>query len=560
MAAFCIVSGGRLPRRDARLSQCRLRTYRGRCSDRTRLCSGEYPAADCSKPAFAAEDRPVVVDLQKRVAVLLKQCWKVACRWSKWILLCIVLGIGVVLRSARTYASVAAETAEIVAPAPSTPLNATTIGLFALLFLVAAALAAAETAITTMWPWKVRQIASAEGDSSVFFVLQQDVTRFLTTILIATTVSTIFTTALATEVASVMFSSKAGVAYVTGGLTLFFLFFGEILPKSLAVHNAEGVLRFMLPSINWLSIVLYPVGKILTFSAKTILELIGINSEEDAPVTEQELRLMIAGADRSGALEPYESKLISNVLDLQEIDVKNVMCPRVDVVSLDLSATLRDFVELEKEYHFSRVPIFKDTVDNIVGVMYAKSILRYLSSPGKLDEITVMEVAETPYFVPETLSAWHVLEQMRSRRLHMAIVVDEYGGTAGLVTLEDILEEVVGEIYDEDDDYDSDSTALIYKPDGSYTIDGQTELEKVSEVLPLAISDDDLADHGTISGFLCDRMGGIPVPGDKIEVNGVTFTVTEAGDRRIKSLQAFVNGERPSSAESASPLPPPLHG
>eukprot|EP00190_Bangiopsis_sp_CCMP1999_P007285 CAMPEP_0198722506 /NCGR_PEP_ID=MMETSP1475-20131203/213_1 /TAXON_ID= ORGANISM="Unidentified sp., Strain CCMP1999" /NCGR_SAMPLE_ID=MMETSP1475 /ASSEMBLY_ACC=CAM_ASM_001111 /LENGTH=529 /DNA_ID=CAMNT_0044483417 /DNA_START=276 /DNA_END=1865 /DNA_ORIENTATION=- len=516
-------------------------------------------------PALVTAKRPISTWKVGKTSALLWRCWRLTRSWGKWVLMWVVLSIAVTLRNIKAYAAVAIESSEAVAPSPeivapsaAAIISPKTIAFFTFLFLIAAALAAAETAITTMWPWKVRQIASAEGDSSVFWVLQQDVTRFLTTILIATTVSTIFTTALATELASVIFTSKTGVAYVTGGLTLFFLFFGEILPKSMAVHNAERVLRLLLPSIKWLSIVLYPVGKILTFSAKTILELLGINSEEDATVTEQELRLMIAGADRSGALEPYESKLISNVLDLQEIDVKNVMCPRVDVVSLDVSATLRDFMELEKKHHFSRVPIFEDSVDNIVGVMYAKSLLRYLSSPEKLDEITVMEVAETPYFVPETLSAWHVLEQMRTRRLHMAIVVDEYGGTAGLVTLEDILEEVVGEIYDEDDDYESDFAELIRKPDGSYTIDGQTELQKVSEALALAISDEELADHGTISGFLCDRMGGIPVPGDKIVVHGVIFTVIEAEDRRIKSVQAYADENLSPLTQSIS-KPPAKH-
>eukprot|EP00188_Purpureofilum_apyrenoidigerum_P005832 Plantae.Rhodophyta-Purpureofilum_apyrenoidigerum.ctg8061.p1 GENE.Plantae.Rhodophyta-Purpureofilum_apyrenoidigerum.ctg8061~~Plantae.Rhodophyta-Purpureofilum_apyrenoidigerum.ctg8061.p1 ORF type:complete len:593 (+),score=122.34 Plantae.Rhodophyta-Purpureofilum_apyrenoidigerum.ctg8061:389-2167(+) len=424
-------------------------------------------------------------------------------------------------------------------PSGKAEITTNSILIFVLLFTVAASLAAAETAITTLWPWKVRQLASEEGETSMFAVLESNLTRFLTTILIATTVSTIFTTALATELATAVFGGTANiVAYVTGGLTIFFLFFGEILPKSLAVHNAERVLRLLLPFVNTLSVILYPVGKILAFSANLILRVLNLYREEDAPVTEQELRMIIAGADRSGSIEPYESKLISNVLDLEEIDVRDVMCPRVDMVALPVQATLREFLETEAQHHFSRVPVYKDSIDNIVGVLHAKTLLRYLDDPDKLDTTTVEELADSPYFAPESVSAWSVLEQMRLRRLHIAVVVDEYGGTAGLVTLEDILEEVVGEIYDEDDDYESDTAHVVELPDGVYFVDGQAELEKIALTLNMAVTENDLEDHDTISGFICNRMEGIPRAGEILTIGNVEFKIVTADDRRILTLQA----------------------
>ncbi|KAJ8906978.1 hypothetical protein NDN08_003461 [Rhodosorus marinus] len=433
-------------------------------------------------------------------------------------------------------------------------LNTSTVLLFSLLFIAAAALAAAETAITTLWPWKVRKLASEEGDSSMFTVLENNLTRFLTTILIATTVATIFTTAVATEVASAIFGGKAAVAYVTAGLTLFFLFFGEILPKSLAVHNAERVLRVLLPFVSTLSVILYPIGKILAFSANLILRLFNLYREEDAPVSEEELRLMIAGADRSGTIEPYESKLISNVLDLEEIDVRDVMCPRVDMVALPSDATLRDFLSVEEQYHFSRVPIFQGTTDNIIGVMHAKSLLKYLGQSDLLDTTKVEDLADAPYFVPESVSAWSVLEQMRLRRLHLAVVVDEYGGTAGLVTLEDILEEVVGEIYDEDDDIESEESDIVELQNGSFFIDGQAELEKVAEALLMELPEDDLAEHGTISGFLCNRLEGIPSAGELVTIDNVEFKIVTADDRRILTLEAARSEEEPESSNDMPDL------
>lgn len=408
------------------------------------------------------------------------------------------------------------------------------------MFIAGAALAAAETAITTLWPWKVRELAEREGQSSPFALLEEDLTRFLTTILVTTTSATVLSTAIATEVGAKLFGNAA-VGYVTAGLTVFFLFFGEILPKALAVHAPAKIARIMVPVIGALSVIVYPVGKLLAWVSTQILRLLKLPMENDATVSEEELRLIVAGADRSGSIEKYESQIIQNVLDLEETDVREIMCPRVDMVTLSVDHTLADFLRLEESSHYSRMPVFDATIDNIVGVAMAKSLLRYLSlETSLLDSTKVAEIIDPAFFVPESMSVWIALEEMRKRRLHMAIVVDEYGGTAGLVTLEDILEEVVGEIYDEDDDIEAEKQSMEKDADGRFLVDGQAELEKVDEGLALNLSEDDLHDYGTISGFLCARMGGIPGVGDQVVFNKVRFTVTETDDRRIISLQAQV--------------------
>ncbi|PXF42417.1 DUF21 domain-containing protein [Gracilariopsis chorda] len=420
------------------------------------------------------------------------------------------------------------------------PVQKSLLGLACVMFTLAAALAAAETAITTLWPWKVRELAEKEGEKSPFALLESDLTRFLTTILVSTTSATIFSTAIATELAGEVLGS-AGVGYVTAGMTVFFLFFGEILPKALAVHAPAKVARFMVPFISTLSIIVYPVGKLLATISTFILRRLKLPFENDTTVSEEELRLIVAGADRSGSIEKYESQIIHNVLDLEETDVKSVMCPRVDMVALPSDNTLAQLLDLESESHYSRMPVYESTIDNIVGVALAKSLLRYLNEdPEKLKTTRVSEVMDPAFFIPDSMSVWVALEEMRKRRLHMAVVVDEYGGTAGLLTLEDVLEEVVGEIYDEDDDYEAETQFISKTRDNFYNIDGQASLEKVAEAFNLILSEDDLDDYGTISGFLCAQMGGIPEAGEELIVSHVRFRVSDATDRRIVKLQAEI--------------------
>ncbi|KAI0559170.1 Cyclin M transmembrane [Gracilaria domingensis] len=420
------------------------------------------------------------------------------------------------------------------------PLQRSLLVLACVMFTIAAALAAAETAITTLWPWKVRELAEKEGEKSPFAVLESDLTRFLTTILVSTTSATIFSTAIATELAGEVFGTAA-VGYVTAALTIFFLFFGEILPKAVAVHAPAKVARIMVPFINTLSIIVYPVGKLLAAVSTFILRILKLPLESDTTVSEEELRLIVAGADRSGSIEKYESQIIHNVLDLEETDVKSIMCPRVDMVAIPNNNTMTQLLGLETESHYSRMPVYEGTIDNIVGIALAKSLLRYLNEdPELLQKTKVAEVMEPAFFVPESMSVWVALEEMRKRRLHMAVVVDEYGGTAGLVTLEDILEEVVGEIYDEDDDYEAEAQFIASIGDSVYTVNGQTSLEKVAQAFNLVLSEDDLDDYGTISGFLCAQMGGIPEVDEEVIISQVRFKVTEANDRRIIRLRAEI--------------------
>ncbi|GAA0146134.1 hypothetical protein LIER_06160 [Lithospermum erythrorhizon] len=309
----------------------------------------------------------------------------------------------------------------------------------------------AETSITTLWPWKVRELAEKEPDNGVFTMLHRDVTRFLTTILIGTTVVNIGATALVTEAATAVFG-EAGVSAATGVMTVLILLLTEITPKSVAVHNATEVARIVVRPVAWLSLILYPVGRVVTYLSMGMLKLLGLKGSSEPFVTEDELKLMLRGAELSGAIEEEEQDMIENVLEIKDTHVREVMTPLVDVMAIDATATLIDFHHLWVTHQYSRIPVFEQRIDNIVGIAYAMDLLDYVQKGDLLESSIVGDMAHKPaYFVPDSMSVWNLLREFRIRKVHMAVVLNEYGGTIGVVTLEDVVEEIVGEIFDEND-------------------------------------------------------------------------------------------------------------
>ncbi len=409
-----------------------------------------------------------------------------------------------------------------------------------LFFLLAfsAFFSASETAITTLWPWKVRELAEQEGARGPFHLLERDITRFLTTILVGNNLVNIAATALVTDLATKTWGST-GIAYATGLMTFLVLFFGEITPKSIAVHNANRLARLVITPIFWLSILLYPIGRFFTWASSLVLRALGLEPRAVPLVTENELKLILSGAEASGAIEEAEEDMIQGVLDLEDTQVREIMIPRVDVVAIEHDASLREFVRLEREYRFSRIPVFKESIDEVIGIAYSKNLLNYLETPEMLDQLTVMSISQGPFFVPESMSVWDLLLEIRKRKVHMAIVVDEFGGTAGLVTLEDIIEEIVGEIYDESDVVAEQP--IRPQDDGSFLIEAQTSLDDVSEALGVKLPE---GDYETLSGYLYESFGYIPKVGEEQRFDGYRFVIESGDERKIDLVHAIpVSGE-----------------
>ncbi|CAA6657288.1 unnamed protein product [Spirodela intermedia] len=369
----------------------------------------------------------------------------------------------------------------------------------------------AETSITTLWPWKVRELAEKEPENGVFRMLRSDVTRFLTTILIGTTVVNIGATALVTEAATTILVKQESVAI---------LLLTEITPKSVAVHNATEVARFVVRPVAWLSLILYPVGRVVTFLSMGMLKILGLKGRSEPYVTEDELKLMLRGAELSGAIEEEEQDMIENVLEIKDTHVREVMTPLVDVVAIDSGAKLIDFQQLWVTHQYSRVPVFEQRVDNIVGIAYAMDMLEYVEKVDQLQESTVGDIAHKPtYFVPDSMSVWNLLREFRIRKVHMAVVLNEYGGTVGIVTLEDVVEEIVGEIFDENDskeEIQKKTGDIVMLDDGSFRVDANTSIDQLSDELNVKIPEGH--QYETVSGFICETYGCIPNTGDKIQV------------------------------------------
>ena len=448
------------------------------------------------------------------------------------------------------------------------------------LFVISAAMHSAEAAMTKISPWRAKEIAEEEGKQSPFHFLSTNLTQLLSTILVTTTTLSIYSTALFIQTMSNAFPSLS-LPFITALLTMITLYFGELLPKAIAVSNSELVARKTVKIISRLAAFLYPITVTFKRSSDLVLQVIGLRSIEDNSVSEDMLRMVLKEAvnTENDGIEGREGRMIKAVLDMEETIVSKIMRPRVDIDSCSESSSLAELLELVLDSKYSRIPVYRGDVDNIVGVVFSKDLLDFVKL--NQDEVDIKDellghgakgtltptgqqfsqalnstnIISPTYFIPETMTTWNALEEMRKRRVHMAIVVDEYGGTSGLVTFEDLLEEVVGEIYDEDDDQeDVDEDATIFlKEDGAFEIKGYADLDDVYEALDMSNEEVDRfqaeqRDISTIGGLVCSEAGEIPQIGYQIPLASYDFTVENVEDgRKILLLRAvkarFIEGE-----------------
>jgi putative hemolysin len=414
------------------------------------------------------------------------------------------------------------------------------LALLAVLLLLSGLMSGSETALTALGEWKIRQIREEGRDPhGLYALLERQPTRFITTLLIGNNLVNIAATALITQM-SIAFSRQAGfsetlaVGYATAIMTILVLVFGEITPKSIAVHNTTGYARWAIRPVYWLSVVLYPVGLAFAWLTTRILRLLRLEAANDPLITERELRLMLRSAEEQGVIESTEQEMIRGIIDLEETVVREVMTPRVDVVAVSVGASLGELLRLVTEHGYSRLPVYDGTMDDIRGIVYARDLLPYLGRPDELAATTVADLLQPPQYVPETLSILNLMRDMRIRKNHMAVVVDEFGGTSGVVTLEDIIEEITGEIYDEtDEDEEADFVAL----DERVTrIRASVHLDEVEERFKLVFPDE--GEYDTLGGFLVSEFGRIPEAGEALEHEGMRFIVDDADERRVVSVLA----------------------
>lgn len=437
------------------------------------------------------------------------------------------------------------------APAPA--VTAVQVVAMVALLLASAFLSTAHTALTAVGEWKLKRLRDDGAEpSGALATLERNPARFISTLLIG---NTLVNAGLAVLVTNLLLHNAAAIGVGTGGAlvlaaaltSVLVLLFGELAPKSVAAHDPLRVTRLVLRPVFALSVVLYPLGLAFNWLTGQFLRVFRITPNSAALMSESELRLMLQNAEESGVIEAQEQAMIKGVIDLEETVVREVMTPRVDVVGIPADAGLRELQAVVTEHGYSRLPVYGEGVDDIKGMVYARDLLPYLGRPEALDSTKVVDLMTAVQYVPETLSVMSLLREMRVRKNHLAVVVDEFGGTSGIVTLEDIIEEITGEIYDEtDEDEVEDIVAL---PDGSFRLQGGTHIETIADALKLSF--DPNGDYDTVAGFLIDKLDRIPRSGEEVDFQGVKFVVDEADERRVISVIAA-----PIVAPIAPPSPP----
>jgi putative hemolysin len=316
---------------------------------------------------------------------------------------------------------------------------------------------------------------------------------------------------------------------VTTLLALFTIVFAELVPKTLALSNPERFSLVLAVPIEVIARLLSPVIAVLTGVTRAVVRLFGVQMNQEASITAEELRLIVERGGEQGVLEAEEEQMINAVIELGERRVHEVMVPRVSIAGLSVDATFEDAIDVVIERGHSRIPIYEDSLDEIVGILYAKDLLPYLK-PDAAERPSLRTLLRPPVLVPESMTIDDLLHELQRRKVHLAIVLDEYGGTAGLVTIEDLLEEIVGEIQDE---YDVEEPMVVRLSDHEARVDGRADVDEILELFDLDLKLEDAEEYDTVGGLVYHRIGGVPAPGDSVDVDGLRLTVESTDGRRV---------------------------
>jgi len=419
-----------------------------------------------------------------------------------------------------------------------------------ILIVLNAFFAASEIALISMNDTKLKLMAEEGNKRAVLLKkLVDEPSKFLATIQIGITLAGFFASAFAAD----NFSERlvdlikltgvpipdsilknVSVILITIVLSYFSLVFGELVPKRVAMKKAESIAMLVASPLNFLSSVTSPFVMFLTFSTNTIVRIFGIdpNKEEDN-VTEEEIRMMVDVGEEKGAIDETEKEMINNIFEFNNKVVSEIMTHRTEISALPVDATLDEVIELINTEKYSRIPVYEDTIDNIIGIMHSKYLIKYIAEGGDRDNFDLRNLIRKPYYVPTSKRTDELFKELQRQRIHMAVIIDEYGGTAGIVTLEDLLEEIVGNIFDEDDEVEKEIEKI---DENTFIINGTTSLDTVRDYLEVDLPTDD---YDTLSGFLIGQLGRIPEENDKpsIEFNGLVFKIDKVDEKRVAKVK-----------------------
>ncbi len=329
------------------------------------------------------------------------------------------------------------------------------------------------------------------------------------------------------------YSGAIALLAVTFLLSLVTIVFGELVPKTLALQRAERFALAAAGPIELLAIVFSPLVRLLTWVTNAVTRPLGAPSQDSSKISMEELKILVERGGEQGVLEAEEEQMISAVIELGEGRVHEVMVPRIDITAIPVETELEEAIRIIVDEGHSRIPAYDESIDNIVGILYAKDLLPYLREHAERPNLR--SLLRPPLFVPESMSVDDLLHELQRRKVHIAIVLDEYGGTAGLVTIEDLLEEIVGEIQDE---YDAEEPMIEQLSDDEVRFDGRANIDDLVELFDLDLADEDREEYDTVGGLVYHHVGGVPEVGEVVRVGPVTLTVESTDGRRVAKVLA----------------------
>lgn len=405
-----------------------------------------------------------------------------------------------------------------------------------LLLLASGFFSASETALMTLSKLDIRyMIEQKVKGADKLGKLLEDPSKLLGSILVGNNLVNIVASSLATIIAinlSGDSSSGIGVGIATGIMTLLILIFGEITPKSLSAQNAQKIALLVVQPISVIVVIFSPIIRILMLITNSIVKILGGDPNSSKPfITADELKTLVNVGHEEGVLEAEEKMMIYNVFDFGNSCAKDIMIPRMDMVAIDVNATYKDIIELYKKEQFSRMPVYEDSYDHIIGILHIKDLIFDSVEPNKFQ---ANDYLRDPYFVHEFKRNDELFKEMRSQKIGIAIVLDEYGGTAGLVSMEDLVEEIVGDI---DDEYDQTHQEIREISPNEYLVEGSSRISEINEALNINIVSEDF---DSIGGFVIGLFDRFPSVGERITYEGCTFIIEETLNNRINQLRIIV--------------------
>ncbi|MBM7702710.1 hemolysin family protein [Metabacillus iocasae] len=408
------------------------------------------------------------------------------------------------------------------------------IGLLTILIFLSAFFSSAETAFSSVNKIRLKNYVDEKrrGSKKALYIAE-NFDKALSTILIGNNVVNIAASSISAKVAIDVFGGNTALVISTVLMTILILIFGEVLPKSIAKEHAESFTLMISTVLFFLIRILTPITYLLVL-LKTVVSRLFTSKEPAPSVTEEEIKVMVDLSEEEGVIDNKEKELVHRSLDFNDILVGEILQPRIDMVAVEVNQSIEEIRDMFLEERYSRVPVYEDNIDNVIGILSEREFLSHLVQ-GK--EVNIRELVRDPLFVVESMKISTLLPELQKNKVHMAIVVDEFGGTSGLVTLEDILEEIVGEIWDEHDE----KVKIVNQID-EYNYEFNAELPLDEFVKFVNIAEPESTYH-TLGGWIFEQFERIPAEGDTFEYAHLTFIVNEVENRRIRKVLVRINEE-----------------